>query len=221
MKKNVLLMAMILMSSMIFAQTTVDRSAKAEKQAEQMKKELALNDAQFAKIKEINVKFRDGQARLVADTARTRENKMIERKRMQDERSAQIKGVLTKEQYAQWTALKENKKKSIQKRVKPGDKAKNEINELKTELSLTDEQYRKIMAVNDRIAGRIKKVRSDSTVSHDNMRVEMKKAKEEKNAAYKDILTKEQYGKYLAYEAEKKNHRKPDGRHEKEKIKKG
>lgn len=213
MKKNVLLMAMMMVSSIIFAQKNADRSAMAEKQAGKMKTDLSLTEEQFTRIKEINEKFSSNQARLLADTAMTRENVRLERKRMQDERNTQIKGVLTEEQFSQWTAMKAKEMKKGQTKARAGGRAGNQMEEMKTELGLTDDQYKKVMAINARMAGRVKKLRADTTISRENVRAEMKKVKEERNAAIKTVLTEDQYSRFLAYEAEKANNRRREISH--------
>ncbi|MEO5599663.1 MAG: hypothetical protein ABIR06_01925 [Cyclobacteriaceae bacterium] len=218
MKKCIVFLAMMMAGSTIFAQQKSQRSGFSEKQSEKMKTELSLNDEQGAKIDEINKKFASRQSILLADTVKSRENKLVERKKIQEERNAQIKSVLTKEQFAQWTTNKEKHLKESQSKGRRAGGVRNEMDELKTELNLSDDQYKKMLGINSRMSSRMRSVRSDSTVSRQNSRQEMQKLKAEKNAAVKEILSEDQYKKFLAYEDEKfskrrrvemRNHEKP------------
>jgi hypothetical protein len=119
-----------------------------------------------------------------------------------DERMSQIKSVLTEEQQKKWAEFKE---KQMKRDPSPrrAERAKNQMEELRTLLNLSDEQFEKVVKINnDAIAG-VKTLRTDSTVSRENVRGEMRKIKAGRNAAMKAILTEEQYAKFLVYEEEK------------------
>ena len=202
MKKKSIIFAMAMMVGVFAFAQKIDRKEMAAKQAEKMKTELSLTDQQFEKIKQIHEKFASSQARLLADTAIARENKVVERKRMNDERMSEIKGVLTEEQQKKWAEFRENQMKRDPS-PRRADRAKNQMEELRTLLNLSDEQFEKVVKINnDAIAG-VKTLRTDSSVSRENVRGEMRKIKEGRNAAMKAVLTEEQYAKFLVYEAQK------------------
>lgn len=200
-------MAMMLMGSVIFAQKSADRSM-----AEKMKTDLSLSDAQYTRIKDINEKFKSDQAKLLTDTATSRENVRLERKRMQDERISQIKSVLTEAQFSQWTEMNKNERKLSQTKGRTGARAGNPMDEMKTALDLNDDQVKKVREINVGMAARFKALRQDTAVSRGNMRAEMQKVMEERKAAFKKVLTDDQYSRFLAYEAGKSSQRRPGGK---------
>lgn len=200
-------MAMMLMGSVIFAQ----KSAGPER-AEKMKTELSLSETQYTRIKDINEKFKSDQAELLTDTAMSRENVRLERKRMQDERISQIKSVLTEAQFSQWTEMNKNERKLSQTKGRTGARAGNPMEEMKTALDLNDSQVKKVREINVSMAARFKALRQDTAVSRGNMRAEMQKVMEERKAAFKKVLTDDQYSRFLEYEAGKASQRRPGGR---------
>jgi hypothetical protein len=226
MKKRMMFLAMMMVSTLIFAQYKGDRSASPEIQAQKMKAALSLDDEQTGRIVEINKNFAASQAQLLADTARTKHDKAIERKRIQEEKNTQIRGVLTEEQFAQWTNIKKekqdqrpmNKRQSAEKR-RGG--MTDQMDALKAELNLTDEQYKKMIAINQTMAGKMKAIRKDSTVARGDFRTEVEKLKEEKSASVKKILSKEQYEKFVAFERERMTQRRRGGPGTHDKQKKG
>lgn len=207
MKETGIVIIMISVSSIVFAQQHADRPAMADKLTGKMKSELALSGEQETKIGEINKKYASRQAQLFADSTKTRDDRRIERKRMQDDRSAEIKSVLTEEQFLKWTANKE-KHSTHGKRTAS---AKDEMQQLKAILELKDDQYKKLIAINMRMAGQMKAMRSDTTVSRMDFREHVKQIKVEKNAAIMKLLTKSQYEKYVAYQKEKLDNRRRSG----------
>jgi hypothetical protein len=219
MKKSLIVMAMMMISVFIFAQQT-DRAAMAIKQAEKMKTELSLSDQQFEKVKQIQERFASGHARLLSDTAMARENRVVERKRMNDERMAEIKGVLTEEQYKKWSEFREKQMNKNSSQVRK-ERAKNQLEELRTVLSLTDEQFAKVVKINNDLIAGLKTLRTDSSASRDNKRVEIKKIKDGRNAAMKAVLTEEQFVKFLAYDAEKNTPKRRGKSGDTERLRKG
>src|SRR5450755_3373736 len=72
MKKHVMLMALMMMSTMIFAQRhKPDPKAMADKRTDKMKTELSLNDDQYSKVKTINENFALRHVQLRRDTSLT------------------------------------------------------------------------------------------------------------------------------------------------------
>jgi Phage integrase, N-terminal len=107
MKKNVMLVALMMVSTIIFAQHPHgDPKAMADKRADRMKKELSLNDDQYGRVKGINEKFAESHVRLRADTALSVGTVRNRMKAMRTEQEAQLKSVLTADQWTKWTALK-------------------------------------------------------------------------------------------------------------------
>lgn len=84
--------------------------------AEHMKKELALNDDQYSKVKAIDKTFADRFKNLRKDSSMTKETSHTEFKKIHEERNSAIKGVLTSEQYNKWISMKEKKKHGDRKK---------------------------------------------------------------------------------------------------------
>ncbi|MEX2231862.1 MAG: hypothetical protein WD824_06870 [Cyclobacteriaceae bacterium] len=200
MKKNALLLIMALASLNLFSQ--ID-PAMVERLAPKMKEELSLTDEQFARLKKINEKFRSAHASLRADTTLTRDKALVERRQIQDDRNNAIKEMLTKEQFAKWNEVKSGPR---QKKT-----ASNPMEEMKTALGLTDDQVKKIEAINLISGGEFKKLRADTTVSVANKRKTIVTIQEARKEKIKKILTEEQYLNFLLYEADKAKNRRREG----------
>ena len=106
MKKSVVFLGLMLVTSVIFAQKKFDPQAMAAKQSEKMKTELALNDAQYASVKSINEDFAGKQQALRDNTALSREDKMKQIKALNGEKSEALKKVLTADQHTKWEAYR-------------------------------------------------------------------------------------------------------------------
>jgi hypothetical protein len=105
MKKSIVFLGLMLVSSVIFAQRgDFDPQEAATRQTEKMKTELALNDTQYASVKSINEDFANKQKTLRDNTALSREDKMKQMKTLSTEKDEALKKVLTAEQNTKWEA---------------------------------------------------------------------------------------------------------------------
>ena len=147
-----------------------------EKRAAKMKVDLSLTQEQSGRIDGVNDQFQQKQARLLADTSMTRENIRLERKRMLDERNSKIKGVLTEEQYVKWTST--TRKQTPERTSR---RPSNPLDEMLKELDLTNDQRKQAMTIHARMAARLKKMRSDTTINRENIRPAIKKITDERN----------------------------------------
>lgn len=96
--------------------TAQDRGANgAQKMTDNMKTELSLTDAQYAKVLEINKNFADKTAEARKATIDKKQGG-ASIKELNEEREAKFKTVLTKEQYKTYLIKKEEKKKNALKR---------------------------------------------------------------------------------------------------------
>lgn len=202
MKTNAMIFGMMVVGANLLAQTNADPSG-GEKQAAKMKAELSLTDEQIGRIKEINGKFRSEQARVRADTTLTRQKALEERRRMLDERESQIQDILTDDQVAKWEDMKRGRRSSEKSKVP----RENPAEEMKTALDISDEQVKKITAINSRMSRQFKKLRADTTITRASASRGMKKILDDRNAEIKSLLTEDQYLKFVAYEAEKEKQR--------------
>jgi hypothetical protein len=108
MKKNVMFLALMMMStSILFAQRQRDDSRTMDsRRSERLKKELSLNDDQVTKMKAIHTKFAERHSLLRRDTALTVGSARKQSAKLRAEQEAELKGVLTPEQWTKLTAMK-------------------------------------------------------------------------------------------------------------------
>ena len=106
MKKNMMWVGLMMLSTIIFAQRGSDRGPNSTKRSEKMKTELKLNDDQYAKVKVINEKFAASHTKLRSDTALTIGTARKRKEKLKTEHDAQLKSVLTEAQWTQWSARK-------------------------------------------------------------------------------------------------------------------
>jgi len=199
--KSAMLIIFMVASTIMFAQRRESRNpeARADRLNEYMKKELSLTDNQYEKVKAINEAFGDRFRKLRKDSTISKEASRDEIKKIRDEHAAALKGVLTDKQYAQWTALENSHKERF---------AGNRADYMKKELSLSDEQYSKVNAINKNFGERLKTLRNDSTMSRETARAEFRKIRDEKNVALKGVLTPDQYNKWISMKAKRSHDRK-------------
>lgn len=198
MKNIMLTMAFVLVSTIIFAQHHKGDRMSGEKQALEMKEKLSLTDEQFAKLKSINEKFGERYTALRKDSTLSREQSFSEMKKIRQEKQDEIKSILTEQQFTQWTALK----KEHRAKNRHGKRISGE--EMKKALSLSDDQYAKVKAIDKKYGEQFKSLRKDSTLSQVTARAEMKKLKDERQGELKGVMSEEQYAKWKVMKAEQK-----------------
>ena len=107
MKKNVMFLGMMMMSTIIFAQRQQgDPNAMATRRSERMKKELSLSDDQYTKVKTVNMKFAERYAGIRADASLTQGTARAQMEKLKVEQETQLKGVLTADQWTKYAAMK-------------------------------------------------------------------------------------------------------------------
>lgn len=106
MKKSVVFLGLMIVSSVLFAQRKFDPQAMATRQTEKMKTELALNDTQYASVKSINEDFANKQVALRGNSALSREDRTKQMRALRTEQNEAIKKVLTADQNTQWEAYR-------------------------------------------------------------------------------------------------------------------
>jgi Spy/CpxP family protein refolding chaperone len=87
---------------------------RATNSAQKMKKKLGLDDAQTAKIHDINLGIAQKNDAIRDNTSLTREQKMAQLKENQNARNVQYKEVLTADQYAKYEAWEKEKREKMQ-----------------------------------------------------------------------------------------------------------
>lgn len=87
---------------------------RATNSAQKMKTKLGLDDAQTAKIHDINLGIAQKNDAIRDNTSLTREQKMTQLKENQNARNAQYKEVLTADQYAKYEVWEKEKREKMQ-----------------------------------------------------------------------------------------------------------
>jgi Spy/CpxP family protein refolding chaperone len=196
-------------STIIFAQREHrghrDPHEMAQRQTDNLKNALALNDQQYAAVKGINDRYADQFMQMRRDSATVRSNKRTAMQNLIQQKQKEINAVLTPDQ--------QTKYKDYQADIQ----AKRSINhsgitdkhrdDLKKTLSLTDDQQTKMDAANKSFMENIRKVKADSAQSKDDARIKMNALRSDHDAAVKNILTPDQFEKWQAYKAGMKTRR--------------
>jgi len=203
MKTKFLLLIMLVGVMRMFAQEV--RPSMAEKQALKMKSNLELTEEQFARVRSVNEQFHNDHSRLLADTTLTKEEILIRRKRMMEKREKDIGEILTKEQNTKWAAMKRPERR----RGPSGITVATGLEDMKEALDLTDDQAKKISDLTATMAGQMKKVRMDTTMTRESTATAMKAIIEVRRTEIKKLLTEDQYEKFLIFEQQRRRYKRP------------
>jgi CRISPR/Cas system CSM-associated protein Csm4 (group 5 of RAMP superfamily) len=112
MKKNVMLAALMLVSTIIFAQRKPHHDNKKghERHEEHLKKSLLLTDDQYTKVKSINENFAKQFSTIRKDTAMTQGTARTQTKKLREDHKAQMRTVLNEPQWAKWKEMHTRRK---------------------------------------------------------------------------------------------------------------
>jgi hypothetical protein len=98
----------------------------------------------------------------------------------------------------------------------PSTMAAKRSEKMKTDLSLTDDQYTKVKAINEKYAANYSKLRSDTSLTIGTSRKKMEKMRTDQEAQIKSVLTEAQLTKWTELKAkrteDRKNHRHNGGK---------
>jgi hypothetical protein len=206
MKKYGMLMGLMIVSTIIFAQQKESKRAGEGKYGEKMKKELALTDDQFNSVRLINKEFTGKVSGIRRDSTLTKESKHEKLKSVKLEKDAALKKVMSEEQF---TKLKEHqsaqgKRVKQRRRHVSGDHAIR----MQKNLSLSDDQAAKVKAIDKEYASKFQNMKRDSTKSKDDSKKLAKQLRDEHRTKTKSVLTDEQLQKWEAQRKERKKHSK-------------
>jgi hypothetical protein len=204
MKKSILLGVALLACGITFGQHDQKNPQEvAVHQTEQMKKALDLNDSQYASIKKINETYADKFASLRSEKEASDHRGEIQKLRKEKER--EINTVLTAEQQKKWKDVKYEKRWN--KNQQPGRWFESDKDGLKTALSLTDDQSKKIADENKKFKSAYNKVIHDSSISRKDKKLMLLGLKTLHQSALKETLSQEQFTKFQQLKKEKKKHK--------------
>lgn len=203
MKKYVVLMGLMIMSTIIFAQQKTVAPARSEKHGERIRKELALTDDQYKDVKSIDKQFSGKFSELRRDSTLTKEVRNQKMKSLHTEKEAALKKVMTDEQFTKFKDIKTTRAKKFRhaKRQLSGDHAL----KMQRDLSLSDKQTSKIKAFDKEYGEKLRELRKDSATSKDESRKHYKQLHNEHRTKIKSVLTDEQLQKWEAQRKERKS----------------
>jgi len=205
MKKNIVLMGLMLVSTIIFAQRKVDPMERAARQTEKLKKELGLDEVQYKAIKAINEEYAGKHAAVWQDSSLSKVGKRDRMRSLHQEKKDAFNKVLTKEQQEKLAAHRSEQLKKHQSRMARhhGDRAER----MQKNLSLSDEQTSKIKSIDKAYGEKFRALRNDSTMAKEDARSRAKQLRESYKEETKAVLTKEQYEKWKKQKSERKRKR--------------
>lgn len=199
MKKNVMLAALALVSTIVLAQhKQVSPDQIATRQSDRMKSVLLLTDTQYASVKTINGKYAEKQMTLRNDQNLSREARHEKMKSLREEKNVELQQVLTKDQQVKW---KEFQSAQVKKRLHRKD---GNAQHLKEALSLTDDQFTKVQAVNKEFLEKKSEIKNNSSLSQEASKAALKKLKDEHETKLKGVLTDAQFQQWLSLKSEHK-----------------
>ena len=202
MKKSIIFFGIMMVSTIIFAQRTVDPMERAAKRADKMKTELSLDEVQHKAVRAINEEYADKQIQVRRDSALSKESRHNKMRTLHQEKNAALKKVLTEEQHKKLVASRAahaNKHKARMARHH-SDRAQR----MQKNLSLTEEQTAKIKAIDKEFADKFRTLRSDSTLAKEDSHARARQLKEEYHSRTKSVLSEEQLKKWESQKAEHK-----------------
>ena len=206
MRKSMMLMAALLVTTLVFGQRHKNPGADAQARTEKMKTVLSLDEKQYAVVSRINEKYALQRSEIWKDTAGTRDEKRSSLRALHAAHEKEISAVLTPEQQAQWQAHKVEHAKKRKEHIT--QVRSNYHNRLRQTLSLTDEQSARMQEADRKFMEKLKSLRKGTDGTSKPDRATMRKLRTEHEAAVKSILTTEQFDKWILLREEMKNKRK-------------
>lgn len=193
MKRNLLVLTLMVLCLHAAAQPDT-MSSSSDRQLARLKSELSLTDEQAQRVRYANEKFMAAQTGLVSDTVLTREGLLVRRRQLLAERDSSFREILTKQQYATWSALNKGARNS-------SGATATSVEAMKQAVGLTDDEVKKITGINTQMTEGIRRIRLDSTVVREDKTAAMKKVAEQRRDAIRKLLTPEKFEKFVAFEA--------------------
>ena len=202
MKKCGLLLGLLVVSTIMFAQRKGDPMDRAARQADKMKTELSLDDVQYKAVKVINEDFANRQLKLRGDSTLSKQEKQKKAWTLRDEKNATIAKVLTEDQKSKWKSYRVSQ---AEKRKAGMTKYRGEhAQRMQESLSLSDEQTSKIKSIDKELGDRFRALRSDSALAREDLQKKAKQLRDEYRSKTKSVLTEEQYKKWEMQKADRK-----------------
>jgi hypothetical protein len=202
MRKTCLLLGLMTVSTVMFAQRRNDAMDRAAQQADKMKTELALDDVQYKAVKAINEDFASRHLKLRKDPTLSREEIQKQGRSLRQQKNGAIAKVLTEDQKTKWKAYRANQAEKHKAGV--ARYRSEHAQRMKENLSLTDEQTSKIKSIDKEFGEKFRALRNDSTLAREDVREKAKDLRHEYRSKTKSVLTEEQIQKWEQQKADRK-----------------
>lgn len=184
---------------MITASIAQQRPAGSYHQAERMKTVLALDQQQYATIRDINERYSKRAEELKANGQVTDRTQL---QALRSDRRQEVEAVLTPAQKEKWEIYKRDRAEERmayhEKRKAAGKDARiRHAEKMKAELGLSDEQAEKMKAANTKFRTDMHALRSASQSSGTKDETALAKVRADHETAVRSILTAEQFEKWM------------------------
>jgi hypothetical protein len=168
---------------------------RAEERTAQLVRELGLNDEQALKVGVINSEFAKGMAD-VRSAGMEEASRKERSKALHQQRSADLKAVLTEDQYARLKELNEAQRNEKQEDQggQRGTRDQQRSGELMQQLGLSDEQAGKVRTINEAFTKGMSELRA-SGLDDEARKVKAKALRTQRDGELRNVLTEDQYRK--------------------------
>ncbi|MFZ1529776.1 MAG: Spy/CpxP family protein refolding chaperone [Ferruginibacter sp.] len=175
-------------------------------------KDLNLTDAQKTEMKKMREENKAKMEALKAQNLSTEEMQK-QKAALKDANRTKMQNILTDEQKAKMEQKRVQMKDEKMKGGKMKGDRKAHFEKMKQDLNLSTEQAEKLKTLNQAVHGKIQAVRSNTSLTEEQKKTEIKAIKEASKAERKNILTDEQMKKMEQMKKEGKPHKmKKEGR---------
>ncbi len=194
----------------------IDPEKMAEKQTTRMVEKLSLDEKQVEQVKAINLKYAQQQKAAKEKEKAERETKKAERQKAQEAKMAELKKVLTTEQFAKLEQAQEKRgarkgsrkgsprsTKGKHQNLDPEKRSEIQTTKMVEKLGLNDEQTKSLQQTNLDFAKKRQALRAENKEMRQTNKEAMEKLNEEQKMAIGKILTPEQMKQWEEMEPER------------------
>ena len=156
---------------------------------EMLSKELNFSEDQKKQLKEINADFQKQMADLKKNDNITVKEFNSRKEAIRKDHKQKMQSLLTAEQKSKLDKMKQDRM------AKSKEMHARNIDKMKTQLNLSDDQVSKLKASHESFASKAKDIRSNQSLTQDQKKEQFKALAEQQKEETKSILTKEQLDK--------------------------
>lgn len=194
MKKATLLSLSFIVFNLAFAQHSKDdmhgnKSKNRVENFEKVSKELNLTEDQQSKMKSINQETKKKMEDLDKQQALTVKQYNDKKTAIRKEAMSKREAILTKEQKDKLSSIKSERESKMK------EFSTKRLENMKKNLSLTDDQEKKINALQDKMSAELSVIRKDDKLNDQEKKSKINKIREDFRSSTGNILTEEQKNK--------------------------